>query len=77
MIKIKKFKLLSWNVRGLGLLDKCHVVRDVLRSSRCEICCLQETKINKMEFEYVARVLPSFFEINCVYLDATESRGVY
>lgn len=75
MINFKRLKLVSWNVRGLGLLQKCYVVRDVLRASRCDIVCFQETKINKMEFNYVSRLLPSFFEYNCVFLDATESRG--
>lgn len=75
MIGLKKFKLISWNVRGLGGAQKCCVVRDVIRASRCEICCLQETKINTMDVEYLARALPSFFERNCVYVNAIESRG--
>lgn len=57
----KKMKILCWNVRGLGLASKCDVVRNVIKNSRCEICCMQEVKWNTFEFAYVNRVLPSFF----------------
>lgn len=75
MLDIKKFKLMCWNVRGLGCPKKCSVVRDVLRSSRGDICYFQETKINEVDYGYLARVFPSFFDKNCVYLNAIESRG--
>ena len=75
MLSFKKFNLVCWNVRGLGCPKKCNVVRDVLRSSRGDLCCYQETKINELDYTYAARVLPTFFERNCVYLNAIESRG--
>lgn len=71
----KKMKLLSWNCRGLGDLKKCKVVSDVIRSSRCDICMLQETKINEMSFKYVSSFLPSFFFLNCAYILARGSKG--
>lgn len=74
-MNLKKFKLLSWNCKGLGSLEKCSVVRNVIRSSRCDVVCMQETKWNKMNLIYVSTVLPSFFEFDCMYIDAIGSRG--
>lgn len=62
-----KIKILSWNCRGLGILDKCNVVRETIRSSRCDICMLQETKLNEFSLSYVARFLPSYFDSTCAY----------
>ena len=72
--KIQKFKILSWNCRGLGRLDKCDVVRNVIRQSRCDICMLQETKMNENNLNYVS-VLPFFFERNCVVVHAHNTSG--
>ena len=38
-------KLLSWNVRGLNEIDKRLQVRNLLRSWKVDIVCLQETKL--------------------------------
>lgn len=64
----KKFKLFSGN------LEKWKVVCDVIRKARCDVCMLQETKINEMTFNYVARFLPSFFNFNCAYILARGTR---
>lgn len=74
-MNIKIIKLLSWNCRGLGCLDKCLVVRNVIRASRCDVVCIQETKWNEIELSYVLSVLPTFFENECMYINAINSRG--
>ncbi|XP_078175173.1 uncharacterized protein LOC144568675 [Carex rostrata] len=71
----KKFKLLSWNCRGLGDLDKCLVVRNVIRSSRCDVVCLQETKLNNLDCSYASAFLPSFFVKQCAFIDAIGTSG--
>lgn len=71
----KMCKILSWNCRGLGLLDKCNVVREVIRSSRCDVCLLQETKLSEIPFNYFSRFLPSYFNLSCVYNLADHSKG--
>ncbi|KAH7666231.1 RNA-directed DNA polymerase protein [Dioscorea alata] len=38
-------KILSWNVRGLGKPSKRHLVKEIISSSRSDIICLQETKL--------------------------------
>ena len=74
-MNLKKFKLLSWNCRGLGSLEKCLVIRNVIRVSRCDVVCMQETKWNRMELNYITSVLPSFFQRDCMFINALNSRG--
>ena len=40
-----KLKMISWNVRGLNDHQKRLVVRNLLREWKCDIVCLQETKL--------------------------------
>lgn len=72
---IKKFKLLSWNVQGLGNDEKCNVVRNVIRKARCDVLALQETKCNSIDSFYVSRFLPYFFNRDVVYNLADNSTG--
>ena len=39
-------KIITWNVRGLNDLNKCLLVRHLLRSWKADIICLQETKLD-------------------------------
>lgn len=71
----KKFKLLSWNVRGLGGDEKCNVVRNVIKESRCDVVVFQETKCNRIDFSYVVHFLPSFFSNEVVFNLAINSAG--
>lgn len=72
---LKKLKILSWNTRGLGDVKKCNVVKNVIRRSRCDIVCIQETKWSRFEFAYAANVLPNFFNRSCVFIDAQNAAG--
>lgn len=72
---MNKIKVLSWNVRGLGDLEKCNVVRNVLRTSRCDVVLLQETKLNEYDLKYFSEFLPTFIDRDCASLQAIESRG--
>ena len=40
-----KIKMISWNVRGLNDPRKHLVVKNLLREWKCDVVCLQETKI--------------------------------
>lgn len=74
-MQMKRIKILSWNVRGLGDLKKCDIVRNTIKSSRCDVCCFQETKWNTFDPLIYATALPTFFEKNCVALKAINSAG--
>lgn len=71
----KKLKMLCWNVIGLEDVNKCNVVRNVVRTSRYEVCCMQEVKWNTFNFQYVNRVLPFFFNKNCAMIFANNFKG--
>ena len=43
-----KIKMISWNVRSLNDPWKQLVVKNVLREWKCDVVCLQETKIASM-----------------------------
>lgn len=72
---LKKLKVLSWNCRGLGNVDKCDVVQNVLRHSRCDVYMIQETKWNELNYQCYSRLLPSFFDKNVVVVHAQNSAG--
>ena len=38
-------KILSWNVKGLNVVEKRLQIRNLLRTWRADIVCLQETKL--------------------------------
>ena len=38
-------RLLSWNVRGLNNPQKREVCKNLLKEWRCDVVCLQETKL--------------------------------
>lgn len=70
-MKFKQLKIMSWNVRGLGSKRKRDVVRNIIRSLRCDVVCIQETKLDNYDLSYVSSLLPSYFDRNCVMLYAT------
>lgn len=75
MNHMKKINVVTWNVRGLGSLEKCTVVRSGLRKSRGDVICLQETKLNEKNLDYVGVVLPSYFDRDVAVLDACGTKG--
>lgn len=40
--------IISWNVRGLGRPSKRFLVKDFLNLHFAKVCCLQESKLNKV-----------------------------
>ena len=42
-------KILSWNVRGLNDRRKRLIVKNLLRGWKCDVICLQETKLTGMD----------------------------
>lgn len=42
-------KMLSFNIRGLGTNVKRREVRELINKKKINICCIQETKMQKME----------------------------
>ena len=46
---VMKIKMISWNVRDLIDTRKRLVVKNLLREWKCDVVCLQETKIASMK----------------------------
>lgn len=72
---LKQFSVLSWNVRGLGCSRKCDVVRNIIKTSRCDVCLLQETKCNVMDVTVSRNFLPSFFDRETAFNLAINTAG--
>ena len=45
---VMKIKMISWNVRGLNDPRKRLVVKNLMQEWKCDVVCLQETKIASM-----------------------------
>ena len=58
-----KLKMISWNVRGLNDPKKRLVVRNLLREWKCDVVCLQETKMARMDRQMVCSLW------SCPYVD--------
>ena len=69
-----KLRTLSWNVRGLNNPQKREVVKNLLCEWRCDIVCLQETKLDCLDLRMV-RSLCSNRYVDWVGLDAVNTAG--
>ena len=69
-------QLLSWNVRGVNNPQKREVCKNLLKDWKCDIVCLQETKVSSTDSVFVRSLWGSPF-IDWAVLDAVQSsRGV-
>ena len=67
-------RMLLWNVRGLNDLRKRDVFKFFLRDWRCDLICLQETKLEVVSLS-VIRSLWGNFSIGFVFLKVIGASG--
>ena len=67
-------RLLSWNDRGLNNPCKREVCKNLLKEWRCDIVCLQETKLSWVNSAVLCSLLSSPF-IDWAILDAVQTSG--
>lgn len=68
------FNFLNWNVRGLGGLNKCRVIKNTVLDSKCDILCFQETMWHEHSIFCVRLVCPVKFR-DYITLDVKGLRG--
>ena len=69
IIIFMNLKILSWNVRGLNDRRKRSIVKNLLHGWKCDVICLQETKLTGMDRQMVGSVWSCPF-VDWVALDA-------
>ena len=69
------FSILSWNVRGLNNLAKRKAVQTFVSDLKCNIVCLQETKISDLTNALVIETLGPRFRDNFIFLPAEIGRA--
>jgi len=50
------FMFISWNVRGINDRDKRALPKNFLRDWNCDLICLQETKLEEVEFSDIRSI---------------------
>ena len=71
-----KIKILSWNIRGVNDSDKRKVIKNLIRTNRADLVCLQETKVQDMNIDMVRSLGVGRF-LNWTALNAEGSaRGI-
>ena len=65
-------RLLSWNVRGLNNPQKREVCKNLLKEWRCDVVCLQETKLASSNSVFVRSLWGSPF-VDWAVLDAVQT----
>ena len=69
-----KLKMVSWNVRGLNDSQKRLVVRNLLQEWKCDVVCLQETKLVGVDSQLVCSIWGCRY-VDWVALDAVQTAG--
>ena len=67
-------KILSWNVRGLNDCRKHSIVKNLLREWKCDVICLQKTKLSGLDRQMVGSLWSCPF-VDWVALDAIQIAG--
>jgi endonuclease/exonuclease/phosphatase family metal-dependent hydrolase len=67
----RNWHVLCWNVRGINGVDKWDVVRDKIEESACSVFCLQETKKEHFDQQFVRNFAPRRYD----YFDFVPSIG--
>lgn len=68
-------KILSWNVRGLGMRSKSALIKDLLRSFNPDIVFLQESRLAVIDRSVIKSIWSSR-HVGWMSLGAQNSAGV-
>jgi hypothetical protein len=51
------WKILNWNIRGINAEEKWLALANKIEESGCDIICLQETKRQTFDMDYIKKIL--------------------
>jgi exonuclease III len=54
--KNRSWNVLNWNVRWLNSEDKKKAVREKIEESGCSVFCLQETKMQNVDYSFIRKI---------------------
>lgn len=58
----RSWNVLCWNIRGINSDSKWNALRDKIDESACSIFCLQETKRDSFDSQYIKKFAPRRFD---------------
>jgi exonuclease III len=58
----RAWNVLCWNTRGLNDRDKWHSIRNKIEESCANIFCLQETKRENIDLQFIHNFAPNRFD---------------
>jgi exonuclease III len=58
----RKWRVLSWNIRGINSSNKWSAAKSKINESACDIVCLQEKKRASFDQAYVKNFYPPSFD---------------
>lgn len=59
---MRSWAILCWNIRGINSDEKWDAIRSKVMESKCDIICLQETKREFFDSQYIRKFCPPFFD---------------
>jgi exonuclease III len=58
----RNWRVMTWNVRGINSAWKWDSVKNKIQMSHCDIICLQETKKENFEQQFIKKICPTQFD---------------
>ena len=58
----RHWSILCWNIRGLNATEKHDAARDKIEESGCSVICLQETKMQHIDMQFLRKFTPRRFD---------------
>jgi exonuclease III len=74
MDKNRLWEILNWNLRGINSEKKWLALSNKIDESGCDIICLQETKRESFDLDYIKKICPKKFN-KFEYLPSVGSSG--
>jgi exonuclease III len=60
--RVRSWKVMIWNVRGINSSWKWDSIKNKVLSSQCDIVCFQETKKDDFDISFLRKICPATFD---------------